>query len=282
MKLVSSLPLTAAACILLAGCAHRCPPPEESLECYPICCEVRKAYKENAESVEKQWRNFLTMPSELRFKRTGDPNLDVPRLELARLTVQVHREIIEPYIELDRQGLIRGYSEFCADVEFMQERKKCSWEEAERQVIQDWRKLPDGSAKIDKLMRARPVLQNARYSVQIAKACPRLFRAGVSLLATFGTSAYRRSYDRWFGKPLQKTRSRNTAVAISGYMELAANIIKLADTSYPDIRRTRRLLQAINFLWIYQGDKRSQRRAIDAFVAQMEQMSRDADKDAAR
>ena len=43
----------------VTGCVHHCPPPEESLDCYPICREVKSG---NQRNVKAEWEAFKLTP----------------------------------------------------------------------------------------------------------------------------------------------------------------------------------------------------------------------------
>ena len=79
------------------GCFHHCPPPEESLECYPIC---KFDQRSNAFDAKRAWERFKNTPHYPFVPTRRYPKIDAFGQILSDLSYQVKNEIVIPYIAL--------------------------------------------------------------------------------------------------------------------------------------------------------------------------------------
>ena len=110
---------------LLTGCRswfHSCPPPEQSMQCFPLCIEKKNDISRyNA----KNWAAFKTFRP-LVYQKVGIPEVDNLGIRVAALSSRVTNEIVIPYIEVDKDGLIEVYYEFNQTVKAVMKQRKCS------------------------------------------------------------------------------------------------------------------------------------------------------------
>lgn len=251
----------------LVGC-HTCPPPEKSLECYPICKCVKA---ENARDVKAEWESFKNTPFQPFIPTRRYPKIDELGKIISSVSYQVKNEIVIPYIELDRDGLICGFYEFERNVRAAQKARNCDQQEAMRLVLEDWQRRPGGPEKCQKLVQALPVLHSLKASNQICIALKRVspqsaLRLTWLILAdpTFQKELKLLQSDiKRFGKgdPAAARRLRRVVVTVS--------------TAIPVLTT---LGRSAAFLSVYLDDKSSQREAMEKFIQDIDRMSQEADK----
>lgn len=260
------------ALIALAGCqTHTCPPPEVSMECYPICREVREKNAADAKYIKKQWEIFKNTRHHPYVPLPGYDKFNEIGKLVSKVTYQVTNEIVIPYLELDREGLICGYIEFSKEVQYVMESKKCDSQEAMSLVWADWQRQPGGMEKCLKLAQAVPRLEKLKANEQIRTAVRRgiawdILNLTLKILEDPTFKKERRMLQR----DLNRLKRRDPAARKR--LEDAHKTVKSAD------RILRRTGQAAGFLKIYLDDKHSQQKAIEKFILDMNRMSKESDQ----
>lgn len=216
MKTTKFLLLAFGAC-LLTGCElfHKCPPPEVSTECYPLC---RNDRKDNRFLCEKNWNGFKNFKT-IKYKPVGLPLVDDMSKIISKLSYQITKEIVIPYVELDSEGLICAYQEYQECVNDVMEQQKCDVRKASELVWADWMKYPGGKEKCVKLYRAIPLIHRLRADQQIARAMARIQPEVDSLshkLLTFGL--------KW---NKIKRELKDKKIIMAG-MQVAPNVLQLS------------------------------------------------------
>ena len=273
------------ACIvLLQGCVltifHKCPPPEKSTECYPICKFIKE--KNNKDTLE-QWVKFKNTPHYPFAPTHRYPKIDEIGKMMSYLSFQVKNEIVIPYIEMDKDGLICGYHEFEKDVNAVMSARKCDLQEAMRLVLEDWQKMPDGQEKCQKLVQSIPVLQSLKASNQIRKAVYRLGPEVVRIIILIRK-------DKDFKKEInlmkedvknarnmfKNSKDSDARSNFSKGMESTNNLLKGLNAALSFLANSLELQQSIAFLEVLYEDKSSQQDAMEKFILDIDKMSNDA------
>lgn len=262
-KHVTTVLVSVAAALGISGC-HTCPPPEESLECYPIC------YKElqgNARSVQDDWQKFKDTQHYPYVPTRRYPKTDEIGKIVSALSYQVKHEIVIPYIELDREGLISGFYEFEADVKETVKVRNCDPETAMKLVIESWQRMPDGQEKCEKLVQAIPLLHQLRVNVQLRKAIGHLGPEVARLLTLIAKDpTFRKEY---------KLLENDFKKAIRGDLNSVGNSLDAISAALNVTLHLENLRKSIVFLDRYLQDKSSQREAMEKFIAENELLSKD-------
>ena len=256
LKSMSSLVVVVACCV---GCVHTCPKPEVSMECYPICKEVKE---KTSKDVMAKWENFKSTPDYNFVPIVGYPKTNEINRMLCKLGYQVKHEIVIPYIELDREGLIAGFYEFEENVKCAQKAQGCDQRKAMELVYEDWSRQPGGREKCQQLARAIPLLQQLKASNQICNAITRLSPNIFNLLQlTERDSSFKNEY-RQLMLDLAKVKMKGDAAAVERIIRLLSILPNLKSLS-----------ESAVFLSLYLEDKSSQRQALEKFIADIAQMS---------
>lgn len=262
LKFTGISAVLASTVISLTGC-HSCPPPEQSLECYPIC---KKLKTENAEKVQAKWKNFRETPF-YPFIPTGRyRKIDELGKIISQLSYQIKYEIVIPYIELDREGLITAFYEFEQDVVAVMEVQKCDQNRAMRLVLEDWQRMPDGREKCRKLVHSLPVLHSLRINNQILTALQRINPADAMNLAILILA------DPNFKKEFNMLQA-DIRHAYKGNPAARKRLFQVRDTASSAAIIAGRLINSAGFLKIYLDDKSSQRESIEKFIADIGRLS---------
>lgn len=250
------LPLLALSATLLAGC-HTCPGPDDPnyMECYPVCKEV---YEENVEDIRAKWESFqqvaIYVPGQ-----TAYPALDNITMMVAKLSHQVKNEIVVPYINLDKEGLISYYMEFGLAVQAVMEQQKCTQAEAVTLVYNQWKGTPEGKEKFNKFMAALPILerleQQQNIFVVLAKIAPELATLALNIKEVKNNAK----------DIVNDGKNALTDPAAAARVLGATNEITLA------LNNISTMTEAIAFLNIYNGELRSQREAIEEHIKKLEE-----------
>ena len=245
-----------------AGC-HHCPPPEESLDCYPICCRDRNA---NARDVKADWERFKKTPH-YPFIPTGRyPKIDALGRVVSDLSYHVKYDIVIPYLELDRDGLICEFYEFQRDAAAARDKLNVDQQTAMKLTWECWMRQPDGPAKCQRLVNAIPLLHRLSVNNQIRVAVLKLGPQAAEILILF----LRDPEFKHESKAIQHDFNR----ALNGdarAMDRLARMISL-------IPSLKSLISSIGFLGIYLNDKSSQREALEQFILDIDRMSKDGEQ----
>ena len=256
LKNMLSLVVVAALCV---SCVHTCPKPEVSMECYPIC---RKVKEKTSKDVMTKWNNFKNTPDYNYLPIVGYPKTNEINEMLCKIAYQVKHEIVIPYIELDKEGLIAGFYEFEENVKIAQKTRGCDQQKAMELVYADWSRQPEGQAKCQQLARAVPLLQELRASNQILNAITRLSPNILNLVQIAAKDpSFKKEY-RQLVLDIVKVKMKGDMAAVERLLRLLViplNIKNLSDS--------------VMYLSIYLEDKSSQRQALEKFITDIEQMS---------
>lgn len=157
--------------------AHDCR--RTSAECNPICKEDLNKFKDNKLINERNWNRFKNFdPAKYQFRRTKIILFDNINPIIIKLSCQIKYEVVIPYIELDKQGLIATYDMFMEDVKVYQKiheetyGKKMSLQTACEKTFLMWQQKY-GQETCDKLFAVFPVIRSLSANRQILNAVAR-------------------------------------------------------------------------------------------------------------
>ena len=236
------------AAVILTGC-HFCKPVEESMECFPLCVEKKEDIHILTEERWESFKNFRLIP----YVSVGIPLLDNSGRIVEKLSRQITDEVVIPYVDVDKEGLIAIYYEFMEDVEHVCKIKKCSVDEACKMVWKDWECRPRGKEICPKLKKAIPLIQNMRADGQIIKAVLRI-TPDVALLL--------RDLPRQI-KQLKK-EAKN-----------AAGIIKISAAGAQITASATRLSFALSYLIALKSDQKAQIKEMEQFLERIENFGKE-------
>ena len=240
------------AAVVLSGC-HTCPPPEASMDCFPMC--VKDKNKISRFSAEN-WKKFKTFRP-LVYKTVGIPEIDDIGIRTSQMTIRIANEIIIPYVDLDKDGLIAVYYEFNEEVKTVAKQRNCSVGEAVKLVWQDWKRLPQGKEICPKLQRAMPLIQHVRAEGQIIKAVEIISPNVLSLIKDFLRIKKRLEY----------------AVRMKKRGQMVNDIMKMSNAGLQIMPAIDRLKYALAYLWILKADQRAQEKEIENFTNSIIQLT---------
>ncbi len=157
--------------------AHDCRRSPE--ECNPFCCKDIEKFEENKVLNEANWDRFKNFnPEKYRFNPSGIIVLDKANEMLLNLAFQIKHEIVVPYIELDKEGLISTYYLFMEDIEVYRKAYKETYEKeldlqtACVRVFKDWQRKY-GEYNCNRLLASFPVIESLSVNQQLLNALKR-------------------------------------------------------------------------------------------------------------
>ncbi len=154
---------------IVSGC-HTCPQPEESMECFPMCINDKENIRLLTEKDWNSFKNFRPIP----YVPVGIRLIDNAGIIISKLSVQITKEIVIPYVELDKDGMISLYYEFMESVKIVKKTQNCSSQEAVNLVWNAWLAEPNGRETCMKLQKIMPIMEQLRASQQISNAIARI------------------------------------------------------------------------------------------------------------
>ena len=146
--------------------AHDCRRSRE--KCRPICDWDKKQFSRNQKEEQRRWAAFKYTDI-YPYNPTNTPVLDEIGSMLVNVSKQLHDEVVVPYVELDKQGHIQAYRQFCMDVNYRMNSLKIDRITAEQDVYKYW-ETHYGTEKCQELMAAIPFIENMRVDWQLLKA----------------------------------------------------------------------------------------------------------------
>ena len=149
--------------------AHDCRRSRE--KCIPICDWDKKQFERNRKEEQRKWEAFKNTPI-YPYYGTNTPVVDEIGRMLFRVSKQLHDEVVVPYVELDKQGHIQAYRQFCADVNFRMNSLKIDRITAAQDVYKYW-ETHYGTERCQELMAAIPFIENMRVDGQLLEALDR-------------------------------------------------------------------------------------------------------------
>ena len=157
--------------------AHDCRRSPE--KCNPICRRDLDKFAKSKLMSEKNWNKFKTFnPAIYQFKLTGLVLFDDINPIVKNLAFQIKHEIVIPYIELDKDGLISTYNMFIEDVKITQNihkettGKELDFKTACQTTYKFWQNKY-GEEQCSKLFAAFPVLKSLSAKKQLCTAVER-------------------------------------------------------------------------------------------------------------
>ena len=149
--------------------AHDCRRSRE--KCIPICDWDREQFNRNRKEEQRRWEAFKHM-SIHPYHPTNTPGVDEIGSMLFRVSTQFHDEVVVPYVELDKQGHIQAYRQFCEDVNYRMNSLKIDRITAEQDVYKYW-ETHYGTERCQQLRAAIPFIENMRADRQLWKVIAR-------------------------------------------------------------------------------------------------------------
>lgn len=146
--------------------AHDCRRSRE--KCIPICIEDCERFDKNQAEEQRKWEAFKNMRP-YPYHPTNTPVADEIGQMLFRVSTQLHDEVVVPYVELDKQGHIQAYRQFCADVNYKMNSLKIDRITATQDVYKYW-ETHYGTERCQELMAAIPFIENMRVDWQLLNA----------------------------------------------------------------------------------------------------------------
>ena len=202
-------------------------------ECDPICSWDLEKFEENKVFCEENWNRFKNFdPAKYQFRKTGIILLDDINPIIIKLAFQIKQEIIVPYIEMDKEGLISTYNMFIADVEVCQKAYNIEMQEACVRMFRFWQEKY-GQETCQRLFAALPFIQSLSANKQLFNAISRNAADTERLL-------------------------RRLKIAIPQLKKEAKDwrgIARITSAGLVSVSALNDLLQATAYLAIYQGDK---------------------------
>ena len=154
-------------CIFLEvhDCSHS---PEK---CIPICIKDQEKFEKNRAEEQSKWEAFKNTPP-LEYTPTGIIMVDNINKILVNISNQIQYEVVIPYTELDKQGHVQAYRQFCADVDCRMRGARVNYYTAVQETYKYW-ETRYGAERCQQLMAAIPFIENLRANQQLRKAINR-------------------------------------------------------------------------------------------------------------
>lgn len=201
--------------------------------------EMRNSEKE----IAAKWERFKSIKP-YPYVPTGLVTIDISNKAICDLSNQICYEVIIPYIDLDKEGLISVYAQFIEDVGLaMKENEGMSKEGAVHYVLALWTRKY-GAGNVDRLLRAIPFIQNMQTSNQVTKAAARLLLQSAGLLQTLDCGVAQLRHE----------------------VKNVETIIKLSYSAAQLMGRMDQLCWALHFLDVLKEDQAVETRAITAYI----------------
>ena len=149
------------AVMMLSGCMifHSC-----TEACFPMCELDRKKV---SRFIVEYWEKIKAYRP-LIYTPVGIPELDDFGRRTQYLSQRITNEIIIPYVELDKEGLIEVYQEYQESVKLIIKSRECTVAEAGELIRQDWEKTQQGRESWAKLQKMKPLIEAMRAD---SKSC---------------------------------------------------------------------------------------------------------------
>ena len=241
--------------VFLTGCRswfHTCPSPEQSMQCFPLCIKKKNDISRyNA----KNWAAFKTYRP-LVYRPVGIPEADRIGVRVAVLSTRITNEIIIPYVEVDKDGLIEVYYEFNQTVKAVMKQRKCSVREAVDLVRKDWERTPQGKEAWAKLHKMMPILKTMRADQQIAKAIVIIAPQILPLIRDFDM----------LSKRITNTRDKKEK------RRLQLKIFAAGTQVSPALQRMK---EALGYLWALKADRGAQDKEMDEYLQSINDLGKD-------
>ncbi len=146
-------------------CSHS---PEK---CIPICIKDQEKFVKNRAEEQSKWEAFKNTPP-LEYTPTGITLVDNINKILVNISNQIQYEVVIPYTELDKQGHVQAYRQFCADVDCRMRGARVNYYTAVQETYKYW-ETRYGAERCQQLMAAIPFIENLRANQQLRKAINR-------------------------------------------------------------------------------------------------------------
>ncbi len=196
------------------------------------------------EEIQAKWEKFKSL-TPFPYIPVGLLTIDIAGREAYELSQQICNEVIIPYVELDKEGLICVYTQFAEEVEdAMRENGQLGKEAAVHHVLASWTEKY-GTAEVDRLVRALPFIQNMQTGNQISKASARLLPQLTVCIATLEK-----------GIAQIKAEAKNPI-----------GIAKMVFAATQLLLRLEQFSWALHFLDVLEEDQAAETQAIAAYVA---------------
>lgn len=229
-------------CIFLTGC-HTCPPPEESMQCFPMCCEDKEETHLLTRENWEKFKKFHPIP----YIPVGIRIIDGAGLAISNLSIQVAKEVVIPYVDLDNSGMLATYYEFVECTKKVAEKQQCDTQKAAALVWADWQKHPEGVEMCNNLKKALPFIYRMRASNQIPAAAARLTAALLLISLDLNRNI------------IQLKRELNTTEGIIKVSIAGANVA--ANVTYLSI--------ALAYMNAFKSDQQAQNQEIEKFIKEI-------------
>ena len=163
-------------CIFLEvhDCSHS---PEK---CIPICIKDQEKFVKNRAEEQSKWEAFKNTPPP-EYTPTGIIMVDNINKILVNVSKQIQYEVVIPYTELDKQGHVQAYRQFCADVDCRMRGARVNYYTAVQETYKYW-ETRYGAERCQQLMAAIPFIENLRANQQLWKAINRNRQSIIRLL----------------------------------------------------------------------------------------------------
>mgnify|MGYP006879542256 FL=1 len=196
------------------------------------------------EEIQVKWERFKSL-TPFPYVPVGLVTIDIAGKAACDLSQQVCNEVVIPYVELDKEGLICVYTQFAEEVEdVMKENGQQGKEAAVHHVLSLWTEKY-GVEEVNRLVRALPIIQNLQTGNQFSKARARLLPQLMLCIATL-----REGIDQI------KAEATNPI-----------GIAKMVFAATQLLHRLEQLSWALHFLDVLEEDQAVETQAIAAYVA---------------
>ncbi len=197
------------------------------------------------EEIQAEWERFKSLTSSPPYIPVGMVTIDTLGKAASDLSQQICNEVIIPYVELDKEGLICVYRQFAEEVEdAMKENGQLGKEAAVHHVLASWTEKY-GTEEVDRLVRALPFIQNMQTGNQISKAIARLLPQLAVCAVTL----------------------REGIVQIKDEARNPIGIAKMVFAATQLLHRLEQLTWALHYLDVLKEDQAAETQAIASYVA---------------
>lgn len=204
---------------------------------------VTLSMRDSDKEIQEKWNRFRSVRP-YPYIPVGLVTLDISNKAICDLSEQICHEVIVPYVELDKEGLISVYAQFVEDVESaMHENSGLTREGAAHYVLALWTEKYR-SANVDRLRRAIPFIRNMQAGNQFTRATVRLLPKAAALLLTLNR-----------GVMQLKHESKDDL----GIIKISLAAVQLA-------ARIEKLCWALHFLDVLKEDQAVETRAIAEYL----------------
>ncbi len=213
-------------------------------ECRDVCKGVLEKFAENKVLNEERWKKFKAVnPNDYQFNPTGVILLDDINPILMKLAAQIKHEVVIPYIELDKDGMLSNYNQFMDDVKAVQGMNPNQDIRTAVAITYDLWVRDYGAENCNQLMAVFPIIRRLSTSEQLK-------------------SAFARNAGDLVRLSLRLNEGIEQLKAAKGWQDYA----RIVEASLPTFNALFNIKEAMMFLAVYQGENATLAEQAEAYL----------------